>query len=209
MFQENPRNIRFAIVIVVILLLVAIGYGVYIALDRKDKVAVEIVAVPSDMKLLLNNKEVGRGTVYLKPGYYNLNASKEGFESRSGTTQISKEDHTITTALVPESAEAKKWAADNQDAYHELEAVSGQASVDKGDIFRSKNPIVRNLPDDSLLFKIGYRADPSDPSGNSIILEIDAPDGNRQAAIYQISQWGFDPSDFKINFKDYKNPFTS
>jgi hypothetical protein len=161
------------------------------------------------MKLLLNDKEVSPGTIYLKPGYYTINGSKEGFETRTGTTEISEDNHTITTALTPESEEAKKWAAEHQDEYLELEGVSGEAAAEKGNAFRKKNPIVEELPHNSLLYSIGYRLDPADKSGNSIILEIDASKGYRQSAVYQIYQWGFDPTDYKINFKNYENPFTS
>ena len=49
--------------------------------------------------------------------------------------------------------------------------------------------------------------DHSDPSGNSIIIEIDAREGYRQAALYKIRELGYDPTDLTINFRGYENPF--
>jgi hypothetical protein len=75
--------------------------------------------------------------------------------------------------------------------------------------FADENPIINDLPYENLIYSIGYRIDPSDPSHNSIILTIDAPEGTRNAAVQQIRDMGYDPTEYKIEFKDYKNPFGS
>ena len=68
------------------------------------------------------------------------------------------------------------------------------------------NPVIKKLPIKNFIYSIGYRADSS--KENSIIVEIDAPKGYKNAAINEIRKAGFDPSKLNINFRDYANPFT-
>jgi hypothetical protein len=210
MQQENRKsNVALAVMFIVLIVLVLVGYFAYTTITRSGKLAVEINAVPSDAKVTLNGTEVGNGTVYLEPGNYTVKGTKEGFSEFSQQASIDTNGQVISVPLAAESDEAKAWAKDNQNKYLDLEAEAGVEAQKQGEIFTEKNPIAKLLPHESLLYTIGYRADTSDPTGNSIILEIDAIEGYRQQAIYQISQWGYDPTNYKINFKDYKNPFTS
>jgi hypothetical protein len=210
--ENNSRNkLRAVLFLIGIIVLLLIGYFIYITTTRQGKTAVDVIAVPGDAAITLNNVKVTSGTIYLKAGEYKVKATKEGFADFSSTISVKDglSGQSISVPLTPVSDIAKKWAQDNQDRYTELEARAGESVQKQGDFFLEKNPITAKLPSDSLLFSIGYITDPSDPTGNSIILEIDAGEGYRQAAIYQIFQWGYNPADFKINFKNYKNPFSS
>src|SRR5690606_12422556 len=109
--------------------------------------------------------------------------------------------------MSPNSEAAMKLARENEDAYMEAQAAGERAAAEIGKTFNDKNPIARHLPYKTFFYSIGYRMDPTDPSGNSIIIEIDAPEGYRQSALYRIRQLGYDPTDFTINFRDYENPF--
>lgn len=212
MEEDSRRNIRLVVIFIGLALLMVIGYFIYRSIITQGKVEVEVVAVPGDATITLNNEKISTGTVvYLKAGEYTVKASKEGYADFSSVTSIKDDvsDQIIAVPLEPVSSEAKKWAEEHQNDYLALEGKSGESAQKQGEEFQTQNPIITHLPSDSLLYTIGYKADPSDPTGNSIILEIDAADGYRQAAIYQISQWGYNPADFKINFRNYKNPFSS
>lgn len=208
--QENPKsNVALAITFVVIIVLVFVGYFAFTTITRSGKLAVEINAVPSDAKVTLNGTEVGNGTIYIEPGNYEVKGSKEGFAEFSQQTSVDTNGQVISVPLAAESEEAKEWAKENESKYLDLESEAGIEAQRQGEEFAKKNPIISLLPHESLLYTIGYRADTSDPTGNSIIIEISAIEGYRQQALYQLQQWGYDPTNFKINFSDYKNPFTS
>lgn len=208
----QPNSTRNYIVIAgalaVILLLILIGFIAYPTISRNDKVPVVISVVPSDARVTINDRQVDLGTVYLEPGTYTIKASKQGFVSFSNTTYIDRSTGTIAIPLAAASPEAQEWAKNNQSEYVKIEGVAGKVAQEQGKDFRTRNPIVTKLPYKNFLYTIGYRTDPSDPSGNSIIIEIDAPEGYRQAALYQIRQWGYDPTDLTINFRGYNNPFS-
>lgn len=208
--QENSQNnLKIVGAFATAVVLIVVGYFIYTSVSRSGKIPVVVNAVPGDAKVTMNDVTVGTGTIYLKPGEYVIKATKEGFADYTKEMRIDQPDQAINVPLLAQSEEAKKWAEENESQYLSLEAKAGEEAQKQGEAFRAKNPIVNLLPFENLLYTIGYRADPADPSGNSIIIEIDATEGYRQQAIYQIYQWGYDPTDFKINFRGYENPFKS
>ena len=209
MLRGLTPNMKLALFGVFILIVAAIGYGVYTFIDRNGKIEVTVNAVPGDAHITFNDVSTGGGTIYLKEGKYIVKGTKEGFNDFSTSIYIDKDHHTVSVPLVASSDSAKQWTKDNMSKYTDLEGSAGQAANDEGVAFAEKNPITTVLPFENLIYTIGYRADPSDKTGNSIIIEIDAAEGYRNAAVEQIRNLGYDPTDFKINFRDYKNPFAS
>ena len=207
--MKNRKIIISIAIILVFLLILLIGYGIITISNRAGKTNVMIIAVPSDSSLTLNDKPISTGTQYVTPGTYTLKASKSGYESTSTPYTITQNtpNQAMTASLVPISEDAKKEAEKNQEKYLELESIAGTAANDAGEAFRDKNPIVSELPFSNLLYTIGYKNDPDDKSKNSVIVVIDAPSAYRQAALYQIQQWGYDLSSLKIEFRNYTNPF--
>ncbi len=208
MLGEYIRSHRVAFAFIVVLLIGLLGYGAYIAISRAGKEPVKVYLVPSDATLTANGERLGPGTVYLAPGKYDVKGSKEGFREFSTQVTIGKPNQSeIDIALQPVSEEAKKWAAQHQDLYLAYEGRAGGRANQEGEEFSKKNPITSKLPVNNFLYSIGYRSDTSDPSGDSIIIEIDALSGYRRAAIERIRQLGYDPTDFTIKFTNYENPF--
>jgi len=207
MLRDLPKNIKAALLIFAVLITMSVVYGVYTVVNRSGKVQVTIDIVPADATATLNGTPISSGETYITPGKYTIKANKEGFAEYSREFDINEEGQLITILLTPVSTEAQDWVRQNEREYLGAEGRAGEAAIAEGEAFRKQNPIVDVLPYSSLLYTIGYRADPSDPSGNSIILTIDASEGYRNAAIEQIRNLGYDPTNYKINFKDYKNPF--
>ena len=190
------------------MILAFICISTFFAITRGGKEPVTIYLIPSDTKLLVNGQQLHEGTSYLKPGRYNVEATRSGFESKKeilivGTPNTS----TIDIALNGISASAKKWQQDNQELYLRYEDRGGVRAQQEGETFTADNPITSSIPVKTPIYTIGYRADPADPTGNSIIIEIDSMDGYRNAAIDKIREFGFDPTNFKITFRDYESPF--
>jgi hypothetical protein len=205
------KNIKLSLVVIVLIVVALLGYWIFNAVTRSGKIAVIVTSVPGDAVITANDTRILPGTVYLKPGNYTFKASKTGFESYSSEKVIEQGSNTptVSISMAPISDDAKKWASENQQAYFDLEGEAGTQADRDGDAFRAKNPIVELLPTSTLIYTIGYRNDNSDPSGNSIILTVDAAPGFRNGAVQAIKDMGYDPSKFKIEFKDYTNPFAS
>ena len=209
MFNEIPTKIKVTIFAAICIIIALLGYGVYLQVSKTDKVAVAINSAPSDVAIKVDGQSVGASPVYLAPNKtYKFTVSKDGFETQSTSKYITSSDNTISFELPGVSNEAKQWAKDNQDQYLQVEGKAGEAAIKKGEAFTSKNPVTDSLPLETLIYTIGYKADKTDPSGNSIIITIDAAPGYRNGAIQAIKDLGYDPTQFKFEFKDYTNPFS-
>lgn len=209
MEPTQANKLKMVIFVAIVVILGVVGYAVVTTLNQRGKVPVTISVVPEDAQVTVNGIQMKAGETYLKPGGYEIKATKEGFADFNLSKNIDSVDNTIVVSMTPESKEAQEWVAENQDKYQENEAIGGEEAQETGEEFSTKNPIVKLLPHESLLYTIGYRSDLADPSGESIIIEIDAEEPYRQQAINQISEWGYDPTDFNIKFRNYKNPFAS
>lgn len=205
--QTKPILLRLVIGITVLIIVAAAGFLLFSAAGRAGKVSVSLNIMPSDASLTLDGNPVKMGETYLRPGIYQLRANRAGFEDYSETLSLEKDKKTVSIIMTPVSDEAKRWMKDNQSEFNRMESLTEKSVIENGKAFVSRNPIVRKLPYKNFLYSVGYRLDQSDPSGNSIIIEIDAPEGYRQAALYRIRQLGYDPTDFTINFRGYENPF--
>lgn len=210
MLRDLPTNVKIGAAAVIVIIVALLGYGVYKQTVIANNVAVTVTVAPKDATITVDGKTMGQGTIYLKPGKkYPVTVSKDGFQTYNGSQYIDATNNSITVALQPASDEAQKWIDENQDQYTEVEAQAGARENAAGQEFSNKNPITDNLPIDNLIYTIGYKRDNSDPSGDSIILTIDAAQGYRNGAIKAIRDLGYDPSKFKIEFYDYTNPFAS
>lgn len=207
--HETIYNNRKRIILLVLAMTIGIiGYAIYIPISRIGKLPVTLVTVPGDARVTIDSMSYSNGTIYLQPNKrYNITVSKDGFATDTQSVYIGQNDRIIAAALLASSEQAKKWAEENQDKYLALEKVRGEAASEKGDKTQTNNPIISLLPFSNYLYTIGYKANPTDPSGSSIIVTINASEGYRQAALRQIEDWGYDPTRLTIEFVNYRNPF--
>lgn len=206
MLNEFIRTHKLIVSIIGIFLLIVVILSIATFISRIGKEQVGVYLVPSDAHLTVNGQEHRPGTTYLEPGDYKVKAEKDGFASYEETVQITQSNTTnIDIALTPVSDEAKKWQQDNMEGYFAFEGRAGEQAVTEGIAFSEKNPIVDHLPFSNYVYTVGYRADPDVQDG--IIITIDTITGYRQAGIRKIRELGFDPTDYKIEFINYENPF--
>jgi hypothetical protein len=193
--------------LVIAVIVIPIFYFVYTSIERAGKTQVTLIALPEDASLSIDGKPTNSGTIYLKPGSYTIKGEKSGFTTYEHKEVIESDNKTVAIILNPVSDEAKRWVEQNQGKYLETEGKAGLAANQEGEAFRKENPIVNDLPYSNYLYTIAYQNDSSDPSGNSIVVTIDAPSGYRNAAVRQIRSLGYDPATLKIQFRNYESPF--
>lgn len=71
--------------------------------------------------------------------------------------------------------------------------------------FVSDNPIVKQLPYQHPYYSINYKT--VGETTNDIIITIRTPSPRyRYSAVEKLKSWGYDPTDYSIEFIDYKNP---
>ena len=203
------KLIRIAIISFIVVILAMIGYVVYMQIQNNGKQRVTVAVAPANSRVEIDGNTTKNKEVLLTPGKHTYKVSYNGFRTITGELDV-RTDGTQTAlvaGLMPETAEATSLYNKITDEYTAIEIIAGQNAEENGVAFIDKNPITRQLPYKNMLFTIGYRTDPADPSGDSIIITIDAPPVYRTEAVTQITNWGYNPVDYKINFINESNPF--
>lgn len=203
-------RLRAALTLIALILAVLLGYQTYVFLSHLGKEQVIIRVAPQSATLTVDSRTyTGPQTLYLEPGTHELSAYRDGFSSMSKKITVKKgKSQSVMFPLVPQTSDAKTEANDpvNAKLYDQIDAEGSANAQQEGEQFAKENPITNLLPDENLLYTIGYRADPNNE--NKVILVIDAGQGYRNAAVEHIRDLGFDPADYIIEFRDYTNPFT-
>jgi hypothetical protein len=208
MFIDSKRKqqLKLAAIIIGVIVVVASVYYAIVAFTHNDKMAVVIMTAPNDATVTLNGQDEKNGTIYLKPGDYKLKVSKDGFSTYEDTVNINHDQQVVTAELEAISDAAKKFVNDHANQFTDLEGRAGEEANRNGEAYTNENPIIAALPYDDMFYTIGYEADPADPY-HKVIVTIDADAGHRNAAVQQIRDLGFNPTELKIKFRDYTNPF--
>ena len=193
--------IRAAVVAVVIF----IGFSIFTYIDRRGKTGVDVDVFPSNAKVdIKNHGVVGRGTTYLKPGTYQYTISSEGYEPRDGTLFVgTAAPANIYGSLIDKDG---NYTEAEQRQIRKIEGKGGDASRRYTDTFRERYPITDYLPIKDAYYQIGYLVN---EKGEDFHLTVYTESPlYRNLALKRIRSIGENPSNYKIVFKDYKNPIT-
>jgi hypothetical protein len=200
--QQHKQRVKVIALAVVTLI---IFWGIITYVGRVDKTPVVIRSVPSDAKIIFRGQNESNGTSWLKEGSYKVTVSKDGFATLTKTILVSdkKSQNVVALSLTPQSDEAKKWAAEHSKDYQNNETYGAIEADANGSYFSSLYPITAKLPFNDPYFQIGYITN----EDLSISLTITTPSPRyRFYAVEKIRNLGYDPTDFKIIFKDFHNP---
>ncbi|MBI3889023.1 hypothetical protein HY312_00385, partial [Candidatus Saccharibacteria bacterium] len=127
-------------------------------------------------------------------------------QTKQVTVTPDKKQNTVAISLTPVSDTAKKWAEANQSAYKANEAYGSIEARSNGEYFRTNHPITNVLPYTDPYYKIGYKS----TDNSSIIVTITTPSPRyRYIAIQKFRELGFNPTDYRIEFNDFKSPLGS
>lgn len=200
--QEHKRKIIGA---AIVFMSVIVIWTAFILIGRIGKTPVMISVVPSDAKVLMNDIQVGNGNQWVAAGTYTVTVERDGFSTQKQSVIVTgeKKENIVALSLAPKTNEAKKWMQENLKEYKNNEKYGAiQANMD-GQYFTDKNPITRKLPFTDPYYKIGYVVH----NDKSITITINTTSPRyRFYAVEKIREWGYEPTDFRIDFKDFKNP---
>lgn len=161
-----------------------------------------IQSAPSAMTLKLNGRVIqSSGDVRVPAGDHTLEASQEGFETK--TIQVSieeREREEIIIFLQPVNAEGESYLASNPNEAYAIEGLVGSAIDEEAQQAVQRNPIIEDLPVADRTFRIDYgpsRKDPNKPEAIAIIIRAIDKQG-REDALNWMRTFGYNPSDYEI-----------
>jgi len=201
MSKNDEPAARVAIWALIVLLVGLLAWISIILISRAGKTEVELLVAPTGADVLMDGKEVKPGNLHLEPGQYNFEVTKQGFKSENVTREVTEEaDQIIIVALLPESDEA--WRSIRSDpAYAEIEIITGDQAREEGRVFAEANPITRELPYRGPIYDIDYKLKDPNDDNSGIVLQISLIDpAAKESALSQIRYWGYEPSDFTIEY---------
>lgn len=202
-FIQTHRK-RFIIIVTTLFILFSV-WATIDAISHIGKIPVVVSLVPNDATISLSDKKIGSGTQWITPGTYTLTVSKNGFQTLKDSVIVTdkKQQNVIAASLVPQTKEAKEWAVKHEKDYKRNEEYGAIQASSNGAYFSDSNPITKQLPFIDPYFKIGYTRN----NDQTITLTINTPSPRyRFYAVEKIRQMGYDPTDFVIVFKDFRNP---
>lgn len=202
--DQVQANRRKALIAVVVLALLGLAvFAVVSGIQARGKVAITFVTAPEQVTIKLNGAQVGKNARVL-PGTYELVVERDGFKSYSQQITISTDEGSkeFPVALTPLSDAAHQTAEKEQKLYADIEAAGGKRAEQEGVDFVTNNPIVRYIP-----FKTGYYAiDYGKDASQNLVIQITASSPlGRKVAIEKIRDWGFDPTDLRIEYLGFTN----
>lgn len=199
------KHKKLLVLSIAILFIVLIVWGVVTYVSRLGKVSVTIATVPRDAQVTINGRDASSGTHWHIPGTYKITATKDGFVSRTKTVIVSrdKQQNAVALSLTPESDAAKKWAEINVSAYKSNEAYGAIEARANGEYLKKKHPITNVLPYTDPYYEISYEITPE----SALTVTIATPSPRyRYLAIEKLRGLGYNPTEFRVVFKDFKNP---
>lgn len=201
-------NKKVIIFIISLLAALILGVVVFQYIQRIDKKPFVIHSIPSDASIEINGSFYKSGrTIYLEEGEYDYKSSRAGFVDESGQFYVSDQLESLFIQQSPDSQEGHEWLESNSRHILKFEELAGSDAQKKGVLVHEKYPIMKDLPIRNPIFTIGYKNDPSDKSGMSIIITIDAEEHFRQNAINYLIDQGYNVGDYKFEFYNEENPF--
>lgn len=201
MSMRTKRIILLVVGLFVILVLVM----VLSATSKSGKVKMDFLLAPSKANVTVNGKIVGK-TVYEKPGTYKVSVSRDGYNTYNTEVTLDKNEpeKTVAIGLVPRTLEAQREISKFEADYKRVQVQSSKKVNQAGQAQQDKYPIMASLPYRSSIYNIEY----GKTDKQEFVIQVFAKTpATRQIALAKIRDWGYDPSNYTIQFVDLKNPF--
>ena len=196
-----------------IVIILVFGWWLF-SLGNKEEnlISLRVESIPKDVIIRINDKVSSNGTK-LKPGKYAVKVERDDFSSNTQVVVIEdrssrypNNEFVLTVTLDANSEKGrnilKKYSEKD---YLELEGKSSQSGSSIGEDFKKENPIIGLLPYIQSYYRIDYGK--TDEGKFKIVITANEPIG-RQVAVERIRSWGFNPTNYLIEFKDFYNIFS-
>lgn len=187
---------RIILIIAAILTLGALIFAAIVTWNTvvppSNGVNVNVQALPNDSHITLDGKTINAGKTFLATGTHTFKATRQYFTDATQIvhTQDLKNNQNIYLMPSPDSEQAKQYLIDHPDIQRQREAVGGVIETQKAKQFSGDNPIVTQLPHNTIDYTISYSVDDKNNLSFNITLNPYAkPD---------------DPVHYKQQYDDFK-----
>lgn len=204
----RKKQLSLVLIILGIILIAGIIYSIYISIQRSGKVLVEILTIPPDASVVIDEAK-SSNKAYLTEGYHDFVISSDGFSEHKGSHYVSEKVNKVVVSLTPKTDEARKKVADYGKSLGSENALGDVHAYMRSSFLRETNPVINILPKTDLTgpYKIEYKFYPGDPDKVYVTISYATPKG-RQNALKYLTDNGIDITTTDIKFTNFDNPLT-
>ncbi len=205
--MSPQKRLTFTIILVIITL-AAFGIFTWVRqLPLTAKITVE--AVPIGVSIKINGNPAKNGVNKVRPGMYEVTASRQGFTDNSQVVKVNKgSTHFLGFILAPNSPSTADWYTKHPDDQQKSQDISSKSNDALAQQLTEKNLIVQNLPfiDNRSGFRIDYGPSPAHPTDAGAVAITITTTGTQQAkdaALGWLRFMGYDPTKLEIVYKTF------
>lgn len=193
---------RSSLVLIGIIMVLLVG-GLVAWQLLKPKADVSLVASPSVAQFVVDgSKKVHPGNFYLPVGSHKVQASMEGFASKTvsfdvRTTGITK----VTVVLIPNSSVGTDWLTKHPEESSIREGIGDQTYDKQNEQATTQTPLIKELPyiGAGFEFRVDYGSAQAGSTKPTIIITGATP-AAQQDAVTWITGQGYDTSTLNIQY---------
>lgn len=198
--EEDGR--RTLVMGAVALLVIVVLIGGFLIWRHDPKAELTVKSIPNDLTLTLDGAPIAAsGTIDVRPGTYQLQAKRDGFQSYEQTLTVRGTDPvSVEVYLYANGPVGVEWGKNNPEQQREAEAAAGRRYDEIQARLAAKYPILAELPYIGPDFKATYqnsKSDPTNPEAISVKILIYGPSG-KQEALQWITGNGWDPNSLDL-----------
>ncbi len=208
--QFLQKHRKSVLIIITAIIIGVIGYNIAVLISRIGKVPVTVMYAPFDAEVTINGEFYKNNqTYYLKPGNYNVEASREHFQAMTATYTIEEGVSTgnFIGELIPNDDEGFSIASERVNEFLQVESLGSADATNNANKLAKEAPIIKYLPINFDAYSISYNHNDQGEFFVELVLKKGIDYGPQAVAtLYNISD-DINPASYKIIVRDYDDPF--
>lgn len=208
--QFLQKHRKSVLIIITAIIIGIIGYNIAVLISRIGKVSVTVMYAPFDAEVTINGEPYRNNqTYYLKPGNYDIKASREHFQTMTVTYTIEEGASTsnFIGELIPDDDEGFSIASERVNEFLQVESLGSADATNSANKLAEETPIIKFLPINFDAYSVSYKHNDQGEFFVELVLKKGINYGPQAVAtLYNIDD-DIDPASYKITVRDYDDPF--
>ena len=166
-----------------------------------------LLVAPADSQILVNGELAVEGNKRVKPGEYEIEISREGFETEIKTVHLEAGGlEEVIVALASNDPSTADWYETHEDDAGVLDAAMSAQYFKDSNEMAEEYDIVEDLPVYKYGYILGY-GNCEEDGGPDFCVVIKAEFGYRDEAVKYLQNTGKDMAKYYVEIEDYSSPF--
>lgn len=202
-FWEHRKPILIATgAIILAVIIFFVGRAIYLNINNAT---VTVLVAPKNAKTLIGGKRYKNGKHHIKPGSYDVNITRDGFENYSSSFSVEKGEHYDLYVCMDNNDGVDYYSNDAE--YAHLCDVANEFNYDKETSEKYSDKIFSITPFHS--FDLGFNIDAQLEESGEITVYIQVlsckparAEGLKKNALEWLQKAGVNPDDYNIVYKE-------